>query len=134
VNRCDLNKAIYTKIFLKELGEPVTEDSIKEYLPLWWQNTRDKAEGGLRLTELGLEVVKKIEIATYNIPYPQDMPMTAQVIIYLDKFIDCPYHLDKKGITVTNERKAVELALFSGDVRKYGIAKAVSRKRSLAED
>jgi hypothetical protein len=124
-----MNKSIYTKIFLKQIGEPVTDERVKEYLPLWWQNTREKAEGGLRLTELGLDIVNRVEIATYHIPYPHDMPITAQVIIYLDKFIDCPYYLDKKGITVTNERKAVELALFSGDVRKYGIAKATSRKR-----
>lgn len=124
-----MNKSVYTKIFLKEIGEPATDQRAKEYLPLWWQNTRDKVEGGLRLTELGLEIVKRAGITVYDIPYPHDMPMTAQVIIYLDKFIDCPYYLDKKSITVTNERKAVELSLFSGDVRKYGIAKAVSRKR-----
>jgi len=124
-----MNKTVYTKIFLKEIGEPATDTRAKEYLPLWWQNTREKTEGGLRLTETGLDIVKRAGIATYHIPYPTDMPMTAQVMIYLDNFIDCPYHLDKKGITVTNERKAVELALFSGDVRKYGIAKAMSRKR-----
>jgi hypothetical protein len=128
-----MNKLVYTKLFLKELGESVNDATVKEYLPLWWQNTREKSEGGLRLTEAGIEVLKQFEIATYHIPYPQDMPMTAQVIIYLDNFIDCPYHLDKKGITVTNERKAVELALFSGDVRKYGIAKAMSRKRHSEE-
>jgi hypothetical protein len=124
-----MNKIIYTKLFLKESGESVNDSSVKEYLPIWWQNTREKTEGGLRLTKSGLEVVKRIGLATYDIPYPQDMPMTAQVIIYLDNFINCPYFLDKKSITVTNERKAVELALFSGDVRKYGIAKAMSRKR-----
>jgi hypothetical protein len=124
-----MNKLVYTKLFLKELGETVNDATVKEYFPLWWQNTREKSEGGLRLTETGIEVLKQAGIASYHIPYPQDMPLTAQVIIYLDNFIDCPYHIDKKGITVTNERKAVELALFSGDVRKYGIAKAMSRKR-----
>lgn len=125
-----MNKTVYTKIFLKEIGEPATDERAKEYLPLWWQNTREKDQGGLRLTDLGLDIVKRCDITVYNIPYPEDMPMTAQVVIYLDKFIDCPYHLDKKSITVTNERKAVEIALFSGDVRKYGIAKATSRKRN----
>jgi hypothetical protein len=128
-----MNKLVYTKLFLKELGEPVNDTTVKEYLPLWWQNTREKSEGGLRLTETGIEVLKRAGIASYHIPYPQDMPLTAQVVIYLDNFIDCPYHIDKKGITVTNERKAVELALFSGDVRKYGIAKAMSRKRHSEE-
>jgi hypothetical protein len=124
-----MNKVTYTKIFLKELGQSFDDTGMKEVLPLWWQNTREKDKGGLRLTDLGLDAVKNANIETYHIPYPHDMPMTAQVMIYLDNFIDCPYHLDKKGITVTNSRKAVELALFSGDVRKYGIAKATSKQR-----
>ena len=128
-----MNKTVYTKLFLKELGETVSDATVREYLPLWWQNTREKDEGGLRLTEQGIEVVKRIGLTTYDIPYPHDMPVTAQVVIYLDKFIDCPYYFDKKSITVTGERKAVELALFSGDVRKYGIAKAMSRKRHSEE-
>jgi len=128
-----MNKNVYTNIFLKELGKTVNDDTVNEYLPLWWQNTREKSEGGLRLTDAGLEILKSAEITSYHIPYPKEMPITAQVIIYLDNFIDCPYHLDKTGITVTNERKAVELALFSGDLRKYGIAKAASRKRHSEE-
>jgi hypothetical protein len=59
------------------------------------------------------------------------MPLTTQIIIFLDKFIDCPYYLTKDGILVTNEKKAVELALFSGDVRKYGLNKALTRSRTL---
>lgn len=127
-----MNKEVYTKIFLQQLGETSSTAAAKEYLPLWWQNTRNKEGSGLRLTDLGLEVVNKLEISTYDIPFAPDMPLTTQVIIFLDKFIDCPYHLDKRGIHVTNERKAVELALFSGDIRKFGIAKALTRSKRLA--
>jgi hypothetical protein len=31
---------------------------------------------------------------------------------------------------VTNEKKALELHLFSGDVKKYGINKALSRQKN----
>jgi hypothetical protein len=55
------------------------------------------------------------------------MPLTTQTIIFLDQFIDCPYFLTNKNVTVTNERKAVELTLFSGDIRKYGMSKALKR-------
>lgn len=124
-----MNKTQYTKIFLKELDESLSEENVKHHLFLWWQNTREKDEGGLRLTEEGLNALKKADIKVYTIPYPSEMPITAQVMIYLDRFIDCPYYLDKKSITVTNERKAVELTLFSGDIRKYGTNKALTRKR-----
>ncbi|MDA9938581.1 hypothetical protein N9C48_00555 [bacterium] len=121
-------KETYTKIFLKELGQSYNELSVKEHMPLWWHNTRNKEEGGLRLTETGMDLLTKIDLATYDIPFPADMPFTTQVIIFLDKFIDCPYYIGHKGIQVTNQKKAVELTLFSGDMRKYGLSKALNRQ------
>ena len=120
-------KETYTKIFLKQANISIGENTLKEYMPLWWKNSRSKATGGLRLTDDGFDIINTIELTTYDIPYPRDMPMTTQVIIFLDKFIDCPYYLTNRSITVTNERKAVELGLFSGDLRKYGLTKAMKR-------
>lgn len=124
-------KETYTKLFIKELGQSITESSLKEYMPVWWQNTRNKNSGGLRLTEEGLKMLYDIGLETYEIPYPKDMPLTTQVIIFLDQFIDCPYYLTKESIIVTNGKKAVELTLFSGDLRKYGIVKAMTRSKKL---
>jgi hypothetical protein len=61
------------------------------------------------------------------VPFPQEFTITTQVLIFLDKFIDCPYYLAADGIIVTNEKKAMELHLFSGDIRKYGLIKAMAR-------
>jgi len=121
-------KETYTKIFLKEKGLAITEANVKQYMPLWWQNSRTKKTGGLRLTETGYNLLQEIGLAVYDIPYPKDMPLTTQVIIFLDQFIDCPYYLTNRSITVTNEKKAVELTLFSGDLRKYGLVKAMKRQ------
>lgn len=121
-------KETYTKIFLKELNIAISETNVKQYMPLWWQNTRSKGSGGLRLTDEGYNTLIKIGLETYDIPYPKEMPLTTQVIIFLDQFIDCPYYLTNRSITVTNEKKAVELTLFSGDLRKYGIMKAMKRQ------
>jgi len=123
------NKTTYTKIFLKELGKTYSDISVQQYLPLWWYNTRNKEKGGLRLTDQGYETIMEIGLTTYDIPYPREMPLTTQVIIFLDQFIDCPYYLTNRSITVTNEKKAVELTLFSGDLRKYGLTKAMSRSK-----
>ena len=122
-------KETYTKVFLKELGKGTEESNVKQYLPLWWKNTRETDTGGLRLTEAGYDIIKEIGLATYDIPFPQDMPLTTQVIIFLDQFIDCPYVLFNNSILVMNERKAVELTLFSGDIRKYGIIKAMKNSK-----
>lgn len=122
-------KETYTKIFLNQLGLTASEANIKQYMPIWWQNTRNKKTGGLRLTDAGYELLQTIDLAVYDIPYPKDMPLTTQVIIFLDQFIDCPYYLTNRSIIVTNEKKAVELTLFSGDLRKYGITKAMTRQK-----
>ena len=122
-------KEAYTKIFLKQLGMSANETNVKQYMPLWWQNTRNKGSGGLRLTDEGIDTVNEIGLATYDIPYPREMPLTTQVIIFLDQFIDCPYHLTARSIVVLNEKKAVELTLFSGDLRKYGLTKALTRQK-----
>jgi hypothetical protein len=127
-------KETYTKLFLKELGKSTNDTTVKQYMPLWWQNTRNKQTGGLRLTETGYNVLQEIELATYDIPYPKEMPVTTQVIIFLDQFIDCPYYLTNRSITVTSQKKAVELSLFSGDLRKYGLTKAMNRSKKESKD
>jgi len=127
----ELNKTVYTKLFLSQLGYTTDDTNVTHYMPIWWQNTRDKDSGGLRLTEEGFDMLSKIDLATYHIPYPMDMPLTTQVIIFLDQFIDCPYYLTNKAIYVTNEKKAVELTLFSGDLRKYGVTKAMKRSSNI---
>lgn len=126
-------KETYTKIFLNQLGKDTDSSNIKEYLPLWWQNTRTKDNGGLRLTDDGYRIIKQLEITTYEIPYPRDASITPQVIIFLDKFIDCPYFITKKSIIVTNDKKAVELSLFSGNLKKYGLAKTLSKAKKDSE-
>ena len=124
-------KEAYTKIFLKEAGKSVNESTLQEYMPVWWQNTRSKDSGGLRLTDQGIEfITEQLELTTYEIPFPKDFVLTSNTLVWLDEFIDCPYWLGRHGMMVTNEKKALELHLFSGDVKKYGINKALSRQKN----
>ncbi len=119
----------YTKIFLKSANIAVTEENIKLHQRKWWMNIRAKDEGGLRLTDNGLEFVKTVlDLKVHEVPFPPDLDMKPQVLLFLDKFIDCPYHLTEDAITVLSERKSFELHLFAGDVRKYGLIKAMRRE------
>tara|TARA_E500000178_G_scaffold345132_1_gene394512 strand:- start:813 stop:1193 length:381 start_codon:yes stop_codon:yes gene_type:complete len=122
-------KETYTKIFLKQADIAVSEANLKQYIPEWWQNTREKDQGGLRLTDAGYEfITEKLDLQTYEVPFPKDFKMTTQTVIFLDKFITCPYFLTNYSIFVTDEKKAMELHLFSGDLRKYGLNKAINRQ------
>ena len=122
-------KETYTKIFLRAANKTINETAIKEYHPIWWKNTRAKDSGGLRLTDEGFRfITEDIELTTYDVPYPAEFDLTTNVVIWMDNFIDCPYYLGRHGIVVTNEQKAMELHLFSGDMRKYGLIKAMKRQ------
>jgi len=125
-----MKKETYTKLFLKQLGKNTDEATVKNYYNKWWKNTREKDVGGLRLTELGLNTLKEIGVQTFTIPYPHEMELTTNVIIFLDQHINSPYYIDGKSITVTDDRKAVELTLFAGDLRRYGLVKAISRAKT----
>ena len=122
-------KETYTKVFLKQLDIAVSEVSLAEYMPLWWQNIRS-VDGGLRLTDEGYQMITdELDLAIYDIPFPPEFEITTQTIIFLDKFITCPYYITKKSIIVTDEKKAMELHLFSGDIKKYGLTKALARQK-----
>ena len=124
-------KETYTKIFLKNPNIAIGQNTHKEYMPMWWKNSRSKNFGGLRLTDEGITFIKdKLQLQTYDVPFPNDFTLTTQVIIFLDKYLDTPYYLADDGVIVTNEKKAMELMLFSGDIRKYGLNKALSRLES----
>jgi len=122
----------YTQVFLKAAGYEInSEEELKKYQSVWWWNNRSKDQGGLRLTEQGFEFITDTAgIKTYKVDFPKEFSVTAQVLIWLDRFIDSPYYITKKDITVMKERAAFELYLFSGDVRKLGHNKALSKRLS----
>lgn len=121
----------YTMMFLRAANQPYDAKSIKDVRTLWWYSTRDKEQGGLRLTDLGLQfIIEKADIKTYSIRLPKEFSLTAQIVIWLDQFIDSPFHISKKEIIVLSEKAAFELYLFSGDVRKMGHSKAMAKRIS----
>lgn len=130
-----LLKERYTKIFLKEItGSDPSDEDVSEHLMLWWFNQRAKEDSGLRLTKSGLEAMHQADIKTYEIKLPKNTTLTPAILVFLDQFMAAPFYVDAKKIVVTCERKAVELSLFSGDLRKYGVTKALRRHNYVKDD
>jgi hypothetical protein len=124
-------KDVYTRILLKATEELVTDDIIKSKKSVWWWNNRSKDSGGLRLTEEGIDYISDYaKLKTYTIKFPKEITITPQILIWLDNFIESPYYITKKDITVITEKAAFELYLFSGDIRKLGYGKALSKRMS----
>lgn len=125
------SKDRYTEIFLKAAGQSHDQEIVKDHRGRWWYSTREKQQGGLRITDECLEFLESIaDIKTYKIELPKDLTIGPQVLIWLDQFLETPYHLEKRYIKVLSEKAAFELYLFSGDVRKLGSSKAMAKRRS----
>lgn len=126
-----MNKDAYTKAFLQAAELPVDEKNIKDYKAVWWWSFRKKDQGGLRLTEQALEFIEEhAKIKTYKIEFPKEFAFTPQVLLWLDNYIDSPFFVNKKHIIVMKEKAAFELYLLSGDVRKLGHSRAMSKRLS----
>lgn len=122
-------KDAYTSVFLKEAGEDASDESIKKYRPVFWFNVRSKNNAGLRLTEQGITFIEEqAKIRTYKIDLPKDISISPQLLVWLDQQLDSPFFLTKKQITVLREKAAFEIYLFSGDIKKMGYAKAMSKR------
>lgn len=119
----------FTTVFLKAASIEITDTKFKDYKSAWWLNFRHKFDGGLRLSDQGLEFVQKYaDIKSYFIEFPEGLKITPQILVWLDNFIKSPYHIGKRGITVLSEMDAFELYLFSGDVQKLGSNKAMAKR------
>lgn len=119
----------YTEIFLKAAGITFNENEVKKYKMQWWWNYRNKENSGFRLTHQAIEFIeKKAQIKTYKIKFPEEFSFTPQVLLWLDKYIESPYYINKKYIFVLKEKSALELYLFSGDIKKLGHTKALSKR------
>lgn len=122
-------KDTYTEVFLKSAGINYDKEKLEKVKPKLWYNIRSKNAGGLRLTDEGINFIQDIcKIKTYKIDFPKEFSFTPQVLIWLDNFIDSPYYITKKNITVLKEKAAFELYLFSGDIRKLGHNKALAKR------
>lgn len=125
-----ISKKAYTTIFLESAGIDVTQELLEGKIKAWWWNLRNKNKGGLRLSDEALLFIEaQSKIKTYKVPFPENLTLTPQVLLWLDNFIECPYYITKKDITVLKEKSAFELYLFSGDVRKMGYNKAMALRQ-----
>lgn len=119
-----------TKYVAEQIGLDVSEKSIRKLKQVWWKNPRLKEKGGLRLTEEGYNSLVSADIKVHRVKFDPIAEYNNQEIIWLDNFIDCPWFLTKKEIFVFGEKMAVQLVLFSGNIKKFAYAKAENLKSS----
>jgi hypothetical protein len=117
-------KVELTRKVLEILRPGASEKELRIASVLWWFNSRKKEQGGLRLTEKGCEALVNAGIKSYAISFENPIDMNNQFIIRLDQLMDCPFYITANAVHVFGEKMAVQLVLFSGDLKKFISAKA----------
>lgn len=125
-----ISRSALTKIFLQQWGKSTDDANINLYSHKWWQSNRINKPNAFRLSDEGYEfLVKELELKEYEIPFTEPIELSPQTIIFLERYVDCPYYLTNQSITVFAERKGFELMLFSDDIRKFGLVKAMTERQ-----
>jgi hypothetical protein len=118
-----------TKIFLQQWGKTTDDVNVKMFSRKWWQSTRVGKQSAFRLSDEGFEfLTTDLDLKCYDIPFTEPIELSPQTIIFLERYVDCPYYLTQESITVFSERKSFELMLFSDDIRKFGLIKAMNER------
>ena len=118
-----------TKIFLQQWGKTTDDVNVKMFSRKWWQSTRVGKQSAFRLSDEGFEfLTTDLDLKCYDIPFTEPIELSPQTIIFLERYVDCPYYLTQESITVFSERKSFELMLFSDDIRKFGLIKAMNKR------
>jgi len=118
-----------TKIFLQQWSKSADDANVKLFGRKWWQSTRANKQSNFRLSQEGYTfLINDLELKEYEIPFTQPIELSPQTIIFLERYLDCPYFLTPMSITVFSERKSFELMLFSDDIRKFGLIKAMTQR------
>ena len=119
-----------TKIFLAQWGKGTDDTNVKMYSRTWWQSTRVGKQNAFRLSEAGFEfLTTELDLKCYEIPFTEQIELSPQTIVFLERYVDCPYFLTSQSITVFSERKSFELMLFSDDIRRFGLIKAMTERQ-----
>lgn len=114
-------KVEITKYVIKKLNliSP-NEKSFRQWIHAIWQNPRQKDHGGLKLTPRGFEILEKAELRYYEVKLEESkFDIDNKFILWLDHTFNCPFYIGNKKIFFFNEKPAVQLVLFSGDLQKY---------------
>ena len=130
-----ISRDVLTKIFLQQWGKSTDPANVSMYSRTWWQSNRVNKQDAFRLSDKGYEfLVSELDLKEYEIPFTEPIELSPQTIIFLERYIDCPYYLTTQSITVFSEKKSFELYLFSDDIRKFGLIKAMNERQKDLEN
>ena len=126
----------------------VTRGDLKKAVSKWWVDPRRAGKRNCRLTKEGYEtLLNKADVKFFEIGLSENFYISNRLLLLMNKYIICPYYIT--GTTsidystpipkivpiilfVTDEKIAVQLILFSGDLYKFCKSKLDSDKNEIS--
>lgn len=123
-----IDRDALTKVFLRRWGKSMSAENVRYYSRKWWRSVRASKIANYRLSDSGFAfVTETLQLISYRISIPEPI-RNPQDLIFIDKYVDCPYYLQDDAIIVFSEKKGAELSFFSDDIGRYGLAKAMNAR------
>ena len=93
--------------------------SVEQAMRTWYYNIR--AQGGLRLTELGYQTLIKLDLEQWTVPITDPKTtLSKRLLLELDRKLQYPYYIDyRKKILVFFSSREAMLATLYGDVAQF---------------
>lgn len=118
-----------TRIFLSQWNKSADDANVQYYSRKWWFSSGTRNPFAFRLTDEGYQfLIEELNLKCYEIPFTEHIELNPQTIIFLEKYLDCPYYLTNFSVTVFSEKRSFELYMFSDDIRKFGLVKAMNAR------
>lgn len=111
-------KVAITREMLLMAGEDASVKNVKKHLRVFWKNPRLNGVRSMSLTKEGYEFMKPY-MKFYTIDLLEESDELIKNIIWLDKYLDCPFFLENKRIRLTREKTAINLMLYGGDLNQF---------------
>lgn len=112
-------KASLTKLFLDEAGMDTSENTVKEYLKLWWISPFSPI--GFRLSIAGNKFLsQELKLKKYSFAIKEDTTKSLKLYLRMNKFLSAPYYLQGNNtIIFYGEKDAIQAALMGGDIAQW---------------
>lgn len=112
-------KVELTKYVAQKLNLNCEGKNLPKLMQTWWKNPRSKPHNGYWLTEKGFECFVQADIQYYKVRFEKPPIETNKFIVWADNLITCPFYYNNKAIFVFDEKIAVQIALFCGDMHQF---------------
>lgn len=113
------NKLEITQAILDKLPEG-HGNTVESVFPIWWVNIR--STGGLRLTSIGYQVLRLLEMESWEVDI-DPRKFDRSLVLLLDRKLQAPYYIETKKriptkVVMFNSKEAMLAGLY-GDLTAF---------------